>query len=129
MREFEIPRVEIPEIHMPEMNFGLLTTGPRLGISADDLTKQLAENLGVAQGSGVLVLEVTPGSPAEKAGLKAGDVIVRLGDEKLSDRSDLARILENKPVAVTIVRNKSEQTLSVQLEQPRGRPSIFRRAA
>lgn len=122
MREFEIPRVDVPEIRMPEMNFNFVR-GPRLGISADDLTSQLAENLGVAQGSGVLVLEVHPGSPAEKAGLKAGDCITKVGGDKIESVSDLHRALnrsssseDKREVAVTIVRERREQTLSVQLE-------------
>ncbi|HLY63177.1 MAG TPA: PDZ domain-containing protein [Terriglobia bacterium] len=123
MREFAFPQVEVPEIHMPEMNFDFFNGAPRLGVSADDLTKQLAENLGVAQGSGVLVLEVTPGSPAEKAGLKAGDCITKVGDEKVESVSDLHRALgrnsgsdEKRDVAVTIVRDHHEQTLTVQVE-------------
>lgn len=123
MRMLEIPRIDVPEIHMPEMNFNFFTNGPRLGISADDLTKQLAANLGVTQGSGVLVLEVNPGSPAEKAGLKAGDCITKVGDEKVESVSDLHRALarsensgEKRVVALTIVRDHREQTLSVQLE-------------
>lgn len=129
MREFAFPKVEVPEIHMPEMNFDFFNGGPRLGISADDLTKQLAENLGVAQGSGVLVLEVMPGTPAEKAGLKAGDCITKVGDEKVESISDLHRALgrssgseEKQVVAVTIVRDHHEQTLSVQLEPSHRRP-------
>jgi serine protease Do len=127
MHGFEMPRVEIPEIRMPEMNFDFMR-GPRLGIQVDDLTQQLAENLGVTQGSGVLVLEVNPDSPAEKAGIKAGDCITKLGDEKVESISDLHRALnrgsdseDKREVKVTVVRDKHEQTLSVQLEQPHRR--------
>jgi predicted metalloprotease with PDZ domain len=122
-REFNMPEVEIPDIHMPEMNFGFFNEGPRLGISADDLTPQLAAHLGVAQGKGVLVLEVNEGSAAEKAGLKAGDCIVKVGNDPVESVSDLHRALghtsnseEKQSVTLTIVRDKHEQTLSVQLE-------------
>jgi membrane-associated protease RseP (regulator of RpoE activity) len=105
------------------MNFGFFNEGPRLGISADDLTPQLAEHLGVTQGKGVLVLEVNEGSAAEKAGLKAGDCIVKVGADPVESVSDLHRALghnsgsdEKQNVALTIVRDKHEQTLSVQLE-------------
>ena len=129
MREFAFPKVEVPEIQMPDMNFNLFNSGPHLGIAADNLTKQLAENLGVAQGSGVLVLEVMPGSPAEKAGLKAGDCITKVGDEKVESIIDIHRALdrssgsdEKRDVAVTVVRDHHEQTLTVQLEPSRRRP-------
>jgi serine protease Do len=122
-REFDFPRVDVPAIRMPEMNFDFLGGGPRLGITADDLTKQLAQNLGVTQGGGVLVLEVNPGSPAEKAGIKAGDCITKLGDEKIESVSDLHRALgrnsgseEKHEIPVTIVRDHHEQTMTVQLE-------------
>lgn len=125
MRWFEVPRVNVPQIHLPEMNFDFFNGGPRLGISADDLTQQLAENLGVTQGSGVLVMEVNPGSPAEKAGIKAGDCIVKVGGEKVESVSDLHRALgrssgseEKHEVTVTIVRDHHEQTVTVQLETP-----------
>ncbi len=77
---FRIPSINIPEIEIPDY-FGLPfpTGGARLGISGDKLTPQLAEYFGVKQGKGVLVREVVAGSPAEKAGLKAGDCIVRVG--------------------------------------------------
>jgi serine protease Do len=127
MHGFEMPRVEIPEFRMPEMNFDFMR-GPRLGIQADDLTQQLAENLGVTQGSGVLVLEVNPDSPAEKAGIKAGDCITRVNDEKVESISDLHRALnrgsdseDKRELKVTVVRDKHEQTLSVQLDQPHRR--------
>lgn len=127
MDEFKMPRVEIPEFQMPEMNFDFVR-GPRLGIQADDLTKQLAENLGVTQGSGVLVLEVNPESPAAKAGIKAGDCITRVGEEIVESISDLHRALNRSPesddkpeVKVTVVRDKHEQILTVQLEQPHRR--------
>jgi membrane-associated protease RseP (regulator of RpoE activity) len=95
--------------------------GARLGISADDLTPQLAEYFGVKQGKGVLVREVTVGSAAEKAGLKAGDVIVALDEQPVSTVRDVRRALakgadEKRTVKLTIVRNRAEQTLAVELE-------------
>jgi len=137
VREFNMPEVEIPDIHMPEMNFDFFNEGPRLGISADDLTPQLAAHLGVAQGKGVLVLEVNEGSAAEKAGLKAGDCIVKVGADQVNSVSDLHRALrhnsgseEKQNITLTIVRDKREQTLSVQLEPSHpGMMTIPRRIA
>ena len=107
------PRIQIPEIHI----FG---RGPRLGISADELTPQLAEYFGVKQGKGVLVREVMEGSAAAKAGLKAGDVIVRVGDKDIARVSDLRNALAEaeKETTLGIVRERREQTLKVTLEEP-----------
>ncbi len=115
-REIRIPEIRVPDIHVEV--FG---ARPRLGISADELTPQLAEYFGVKQGKGVLVKEVTVGSPAEKAGLKAGDVIVRVEGETIETVSDLRAALRKKKggekVTLTLIRQKAETTVQVQLEE------------
>lgn len=97
--------------------------GARLGISGDDLTPQLAEFFGVKQGKGVLVREVTVASAAEKAGLKAGDVITAVDGTAISSVGKLRRALagdpddaEKRKVTLTIVRDKREQSLVVELD-------------
>jgi len=131
-----IPKVEVPQINLPDFNFEFFNGGPRLGISAEDLTPQLASYFGVTQGKGVLVEEVTAGSAAEKAGLKAGDCIVRVGTEKVESVSDLHRALgrnadseQKRQVALTIVRDRHEQTLSAELESPHRMMPMPRRIA
>jgi serine protease Do len=109
------------EFKMPDHNFMWFQGGARLGISGDELTSQLAEYFGVKQGKGVLVREVVVGSAAEKAGLKAGDVIVRVDDEDVGSVSSLRRALghdrgEKRTVKLTIVRDRKEMTLTAELE-------------
>ena len=119
---FRMPRVEIPRIRIPEHHeFFFETTGATLGITGDDLTRQLADYFGVKQGKGVLVREVLAGSSAEKAGLKAGDVIVRVDGHEVGSVSELRRALPQnlegeRKVELTIVRDRREQALSVQVE-------------
>lgn len=115
--EIRVPRIEMPHFEIPE--FHLFTRGPRLGISADELTPQLADYFGVKQGKGILVREVMADSAAAKAGLKAGDVIVRVEEEAIADVGDLRQALakrEAKEVTLGIVRDRREQTLKVTLE-------------
>jgi serine protease Do len=120
--QFEGPHVEIPDVHVPDLDFNVIfADGPRLGVSADELTPQLADYFGVKQGKGVLVREVEDGTPAQKAGLKAGDVIVKAGDDAIASVLDLRKALRKNPsekrqVILTIVRDRKEQTVSVQLE-------------
>jgi membrane-associated protease RseP (regulator of RpoE activity) len=96
---------------------------PSLGISGDELTTQLASYFGVKQGKGVLVREVVVGSAAEKAGLKAGDVIVAVDGKSVATVTELREALEVKPsneerkVNLTIVRDRHEQTVPVELER------------
>ena len=131
-----MPPIEIPEVHVPDSNFEIFPVGPHLGIAAQELNPQLAQYFGVAQGKGVLVLEVTAGSAAEKAGLKAGDCIVRVGDQEVESVSALHRALgrnsgsdEKREVSLTIVRDRHEQKLSVQLDTSRHMMSSPRRIA
>ena len=114
----------VPPVHIPRFDFGF---GPgrfgpsRLGILADDLTSQLAEYFGVKQGKGVLVREVRPASSAEKAGLKAGDCIVRVDDTEVGSVGDLRAALnkesgEKLDHTLTVVRDRQEQTVKVVLK-------------
>jgi S1-C subfamily serine protease len=95
--------------------------GPRLGVQVETLTDQLAAFFGVKGGEGILIQRVRPKSPAEKAGLKAGDVIVRAGDRKLADVDELMEALqetEENSLTLTIVRDRSEKTVPVELDSP-----------
>jgi len=120
---FQLPKVEIPELApMPGMdwNGGVLAGAhPRLGIDAEDLSGQFGTYFGAPEGEGVLVREVNSGSPAEKAGVKSGDVITALNGERIRSLGDLREKLaakrEDKTVKLGVLRNKSEMTITVEL--------------
>lgn len=98
-----------------------LSGRPRLGANTQSLGDQLAEYFGVE--GGVLVTSVHEDTPAAAGGLRAGDVIVGLGDEEIDDPDDLRRALadlEPGEVSVRIVRDGAEQTLTVELEEREG---------
>lgn len=122
-RRIRIPEFTLPRIEIPDFDFHLYTSRGRLGISGDELTPQLAEYFGVKQGKGVLVKEVLAGSPAAQAGLKAGDVIVRVDTDEVGDLSGLRRALarerSTREVTLTIIRDRREQALKVVLEEPK----------
>jgi serine protease Do len=107
--------------------------GTRLGISAESLTDQLSQFFGVKDGKGVLVASVKENGSAAKAGIKAGDVIVAVDDQKIDSVGALLKALSAKPegtVAVKLVRNHAEQTVNVTLEKheppaPRRRAVAF----
>jgi serine protease Do len=109
---------EPPDVGMP-FNIQVLTYTPTLGIQVDNLGKQLAEYFGVKNGEGLLVKSVEKGSPGEKAGLRAGDVITKVDNDKITDRSDLRRVLrshrEGGKITLGIIRDKREQNLNVDL--------------
>jgi serine protease Do len=122
---FRMPEIEIPEIPSMDWSGGMLAGGhPRLGIDAEDLNGQFAAFFGAPDGEGVLVRSVNPGSPAEKAGVKAGDVITSLNGERIRTVGDLREKLsakrddKDKTVKLGVLRNKSEISLSVELPAP-----------
>lgn len=105
--------------------------GTRLGISAESLTTQLAEFFGVKDGHGVLVASIDDNSAAARAGLKAGDVIIAVDDQKIENINSLINALAKKEgsTKLRIVRNRAEQTLTVTLEKRAEIPGFRRRAA
>jgi membrane-associated protease RseP (regulator of RpoE activity) len=107
----------MPQIHieMPEM-YSMQSPG-RVGLVVESLTPQLSEYFGVKSGDGLLVRSVEKGSPAETAGFKAGDVIVKVDSQTVSDRNDWRSTLRNKTgkVPVVVVREKRERTLTLTL--------------
>ena len=92
----------------------------RSGLMVENLTPQLGEFFGAKNGNGVLVRSVEKGSHAEKAGLRAGDVITRVGDQSIHDTSDFTHALHSRAggsVAVGVIRDKKEQTLTITLPE------------
>jgi serine protease Do len=133
---FRMPDVEIPEI--PSMDFGdgmaLLPGGrPRLGIDAEDIGGQLGSFFGAPDGEGILVRSVNSGSAAEKAGLKAGDVITSFNGDRVRSLGDLRQKLASqndaKTAKIGVVRNKSEISLTIELPErtPKGRHKLMQR--
>jgi serine protease Do len=120
--------VRIPRITMPIIT----TLSRRDGILVENLTPQLGEVFGVKDGEGVLIRSVDKGSPGETAGLRAGDVIVRVGNQKVAATSDWNRLLREQkpgPVPLGIMREKRQQTLSLTVpersrEQADGLPGM-----
>lgn len=94
--------------------------GARLGINAETLTEQLADYFGVKEGRGLLITEVHENTPAAKAGLKAGDVIIAIDNEKIDKMDSLINGLRKKEegtITLKVIRNRNEQTITVNLEK------------
>jgi S1-C subfamily serine protease len=93
------------------------------GATLESLSPQLGDYFGVKNGEGLLVRAVQKGSAADAAGLRAGDVVIRVGDQKISDNSDWTEALrngKNGKVSLVIMRDKKEQTLSMSVPPRRG---------
>jgi len=116
---------------------GKITRG-RIGVVIQPVTKELAESFGLVKPIGALVSSVEKGSPAEKAGIEAGDVILKFDSKPVASSEDLPRLVgATKPgskAVVQIMRNKvskdvnlvvgemPDETRSAQRQQRRGQP-------
>ena len=116
---------------MPEMReFSFVLAGSsRSGLLVENLTPQLGEFFGVKDGAGVLVRSVEKGSPAEAAGFKAGDIIIRVEQDKVADRGDwrsTMRTHRSGKVSIGIIRDRREQTLSLTMPEAKEQSSVWR---
>jgi len=115
----DIPRIEIPEINIPDVPRAVMSWRSSVaGIEAESLDSQLAEYFGVREG--VLVRSVVRGSAAEKSGLRAGDVIVKVDDTRISNPREISTTIRanrsKQTLPVQVVRDKRELTLQLPLE-------------
>jgi serine protease Do len=126
--------MHIPDIRMMDIPKAMMSwKSSLLGVEAEALETQLAQYFGVEKG--VLVRSVAKGSAAEKAGLKAGDVITKVDDTKVTAPRDITTAIRNlkekQTFAVTYLREKREASAQVTIEPPaasgrKSRPSPVR---
>ena len=120
---FRMPEVEIPDMPaIAGLGDDLMILGgghPRLGIDGEDISGQLGSFFGAPDGEGILVRSVNSDSPAEKAGLKAGDVITTYNGERVHTVGDLRQKMAAQSDAQTakigVLRNHSQISLNVEL--------------
>ncbi|MGH9580698.1 MAG: PDZ domain-containing protein [Terriglobales bacterium] len=126
MPKIKVPRTPRPPM-IPKFDVVVRTSSSRNGVVVENLTHQLGEFFGVKDGKGVLVRSVEKGSPAEAAGIRAGDVIVRVESESIGDTGDWRSAMRKKSgkVALGIVRDKREQTLSLNLPESKDDDSSY----
>jgi serine protease Do len=90
-----------------------------IGVRIQQIDDQIAETLGIGTAHGALIAGVNEGGPAEKAGMKSGDVIVKFDGQDIREMRDLPRAVAstavNKSVDVVVLRNGKQQTLRITL--------------
>jgi serine protease Do len=131
MKDFhvEVPEIHVsPDIDIPSINMVVVTSSPRSGLTVENITPQLREFFGVKNGNGVLVRAVEKGSRAEKAGFRAGDVIVKINDQPVHDTSDFTHAVRSRNgngINVGVVRDKKEQNLNLTLPEHKDSGDLF----
>lgn len=126
--KFEMPAMpNIPDIDVP-MSIVIAHSSMRSGLMVENITPQLGDFFGVKNGDGVLVRSVEKGSRADKAGFRAGDVIVKVNKQPVRDASDFTHALRSGAGAsatVTVVREKKEQTLTLTIPERKNSGSLM----
>jgi serine protease Do len=105
---------------LPEMPVSIVVvhSSARSGLMVENLTPQLGDFFGAKNGEGVLVRSVEKGSRADKAGFRAGDVIVKINGEAIHDSGDFSQALRSRKdntASISLIRDKKEQTISITL--------------
>ena len=93
------------------------TTPGVYGLRAQDLTPELAGQLGIDEDDGVVVTEVRPGSPASEAGLQRGDVIIEVEREEVKNTDDLQAKLETDDESVLVLIRRGDSTLFMTMKR------------
>ncbi|OSZ76308.1 DegQ family serine endoprotease [Hydrogenophaga sp. IBVHS1] len=113
---FAIPIDEAVRVSDQLRATGRVTRG-RIGVQIDQVSKEVAESIGLGQPKGALVRGVEPNSPAAKAGVEPGDIILKFDGKEIDKSVDLPRLVGNtKPgskSAMTVFRRGSQRELSI----------------
>lgn len=115
---FAIPAHTVKQIVSQLVDNGTVTRG-YLGVSIQDVSKDIADSVGLPSAKGAIVREPTEDGPAGAAGVKSGDIITKVDGDDISDALDLSRTIASKApdstVELTIWRDGAETTIAVKL--------------
>ncbi len=117
----------MPEMDIP-VSIVVVHSSARSGLMVENLTPQLGDFFGAKNGQGVLVRSVEKGSGADKAGFRAGDVIVKINGEPIRDSGDFSHALRSRKdntASISVIRDKKEQTITITLPE-RKQSDLFR---
>jgi serine protease Do len=121
---FAIP-INMANKMLPELKTKGEVTRGWLGVSIQDITEDIAKNMKLKDPTGALIAEVFEGDPADKAGLKAGDVIIEVNGKKIKDSHELLMIIADfrvgEKVDVKVLREGQEKTFHVAIGERKER--------
>ncbi len=107
----------------------LYETHKFIGVYLEELNQELSEFFGVKEGTGLLVSRVEKDSPADKAGLKVGDVIVKVDGEPIDKISALSGVIQKKnkgdQIEIEFLRNKKNMTVKVEIDEEKRERGLF----
>ena len=114
---FAIP-INMAKELLPQLKTGKIVRG-WLGVMIQDITPELAKSFGLIRSNGVLISDVVKDSPADKAGLLSGDVILRFDGKEIENAHKLSQLVAetapNTLIKIGLLRNGKEKTLSLKI--------------
>ncbi|HEY0491268.1 MAG TPA: DegQ family serine endoprotease [Telluria sp.] len=117
---FAVPIDEVMRVADQLRKTGKVTRG-RMGVQIGEVSKEVAESLGLGKARGVEVSLVEAGGPADKAGIKVGDIILRYNGQPIERSADLPRLVGASPIGsratVTVWRKGKQQDIAVSIAQ------------
>ena len=129
---FAIPIEEAARVADQLRSSGKVTRG-RIGVQIEQVSKEIAESIGLGKPQGALVRGVESGAPAEKAGIEAGDIITKFDGKQIDKSSDLPRMVGNvKPgtrAVVTVFRRGAYKDVSVVIAEIEAEKPVRRASA
>jgi len=115
---FAIP-INLAKNILPQLEQNGSVTRGWLGVYIQPIEEDIAKSLGLENTKGALVAKVEKDSPAEKAGIEAGDVITKVDGKEVEDSTQLPKVIANKSVGqkvvITLLRNKKEKEVKVEI--------------
>ncbi|HTA23911.1 MAG TPA: PDZ domain-containing protein [Terriglobales bacterium] len=113
------PIPDMGDIDIP-VSIVVVHSSARSGLMVENLTPQLGDFFGTKNGQGVLVRSVEKGSRADKAGFRAGDVVVKINGEAIHDSSDFSHALRSRKdntATIGVIRDKKEVNITITLPE------------
>ncbi len=126
--KIDIPKMpNMPDFDLP-VSVVVVHQSARSGLMVENISPQLGDFFGVKGGNGVLVRSVEKGSHGEKAGFRAGDVVIKVNNQPVHDTSDFTHALRSSSSGsanVTVIRDKREQNLTLPLPEKKDSGSLW----
>ncbi|MFA9439889.1 DegQ family serine endoprotease [Uliginosibacterium sp. sgz301328] len=120
---FAIPIDEAIKVKDQLQKFGKVSRG-RLGVGIQGVNKEMAASFGLPDTKGALINSIEDGTPAQKSGLREGDIVTEVDGTKIDDAADLARLIGNHhpgdTVKLKVWRDKASREISVKLAEQAG---------